>query len=240
MQKLIKQKEFAALAGVTPAAITQIKNRLGAALVGKKIDVNHPLAQAYLEERKAKQSKTPAPGFPEIPREKIGGMEDGQIVLSDSLARKSEIPSDLAGLTLGEIVERFGSVPEFSSYVKAQTNLEDYQTKRAKRRELRGKLINKEHEARVVFGIVEALSRRLLTDIPQTLSRRVVAIAFQEPVEADYRVQEEIKAANSNALKICQNALLRRLDAEEDAVLFGKYKKDFSMPEIKIPMEILR
>ena len=49
MVKLLTKTEFAKLAEVTPASITKaLKGELGAALSGKKINANHPAAQAYL------------------------------------------------------------------------------------------------------------------------------------------------------------------------------------------------
>lgn len=54
VKKLINKSKFAELAGVTPAAITKAgKHGLAAACVGKKINVNHAAAVAYLAQKEA-------------------------------------------------------------------------------------------------------------------------------------------------------------------------------------------
>lgn len=50
VKKLVSKAQFARLAGVSSAAITKaIKKNLGAAMIGKRIDINHQAAKKYLE-----------------------------------------------------------------------------------------------------------------------------------------------------------------------------------------------
>jgi len=235
-RKLIKQIDFARLAGVTPGAITALKPKLGDALVGRKIDVNHPNAQAYLEEQEAKReaSRTKNADMRISPREKNEGLrEEDSFNIDDSRIR-----DDLMDLTLSQIVDLYGSLPGYVVYVKAQAQVEDYQAKKEKRAKARGDLIDKHHEARVAFEALEQLAIRLLTEIPQTLSQKIITIARQDEVDSSYRVKEEIKSANGKALKICQNALIRRLEIEENAVLSSAYKKDVTNKIENTPKDV--
>ena len=52
MQKIVTKSELARVAGINPTTATRLcKKTLAPALVGKKIDINHPLVKKYLKDR---------------------------------------------------------------------------------------------------------------------------------------------------------------------------------------------
>jgi hypothetical protein len=63
-KNLVSRSEFARQAGVSAAAVTKACNRiLKAAVSGKRIDVSHPDAVAYLEKKDRDQTPPAAPGL---------------------------------------------------------------------------------------------------------------------------------------------------------------------------------
>jgi len=243
VQKLIKQKDFADLAGVKPPAITQAKPRLGEAVVGRKIDVNHPLAQQYLEDREQRQAAQIArtPDIRISPRDNIQGAGAVQnFVVSQVQGSRPTVPEELAGLTIQEVVEMWGGVPAFTAYVKAQSALTDYMAKKTNSEHKRGELIDRGQQARASFEAIELLFKRFLTDHPRMLASKVVDLARQKKANVAFKVEQEIRAANTNILKICQNSIVNRLRVEEDATVSDLYRKNMSRDALKIiPMDIL-
>ena len=64
MQKLVSRSEFARLAGVNPSTVTRLsETQLKAAVYGKRIDVAHPAAVAYLERQERAQTTAAATGL---------------------------------------------------------------------------------------------------------------------------------------------------------------------------------
>lgn len=64
MQKLVSRSEFARIAGVNPSTVTRLsETQLKAAVYGKRIDVAHPAAVAYLERQERAQTPAAATGL---------------------------------------------------------------------------------------------------------------------------------------------------------------------------------
>lgn len=64
VKKLKSKSEFAALCGVSAAAVTKACNGpLKESLVGKRVDINHPLAAKYLKDKTKPQAKPQATGL---------------------------------------------------------------------------------------------------------------------------------------------------------------------------------
>lgn len=64
MSKLIAKSEYAELCGISRAAVTKaLKTHLKPALVGPRIDFEHPAAQAYYREKTAPRLQEPAAGI---------------------------------------------------------------------------------------------------------------------------------------------------------------------------------
>ena len=236
-QKLIKQKEFAAMAGVVPQTITKLKSRLGEAVVGRKINLNHPLAQEYLEERRAKNQDILISH-----REKgdEGRGRDVSIKAKDDLP---VLPDEIASLTLLEIVSLYGGMPGFERFVSAHTKLADYKNKQLKWELGRNELINKKQEAKLIFEALEQLFKRFINELPVTQAQKIISVAQENRADTNFQIQKIIRDTNSNALNICKNRLIKRLSLDRDeelSRLFKKTSKSLFAPEKKnIPYEIL-
>ena len=239
-QKLVKQKDFAVLAGVTPQVVNYNKKNLGGAVVGRKIDVNHPLAQSFIQANIINHVDVlNAPG------EKIGvGGENvrqsvGQLSIE---LKKSEnqpvLPEQLESLTLKEIIKYYGSMPGFQAFLAAHDKLTGLKTKQIKQDAVRRVLIDKQYEGKLAFEAIELLFKRLTADVPDNLTLKVISLAEEKKQASALAIKREIITAISNVLRTCQNTLIKKLEADKDEVLKKLYVKihvdDFEEPEERI------
>lgn len=169
MKNLITRSQLARHAGVTVGAITHqcAKGKpLNPAVVEDKIDAGHPAVKRYLEKRGV-SSTVPAPvehehtestGFPE---------DDGTAAALIAIA----------DLTLNQIEQRFGGHSQFDNYLKSLKLSEEIREKRLKNEDTDGSVISRDFVHTHIFGLLEELSRRMLTDFVRTITRRIYAAA---------------------------------------------------------------
>ncbi len=211
--KLVTQKDFAEMAGVSPSNINRIKKRLGAAVIGRKIDANHASAQSYIAERPIRDERDRR-SLTRLNSPKVNpAVNPGNYAYPDAPEEtpKVVVPEKLAGLTLQEIVETYGSLNEFSVYVSTQKNLTDYLTKSFKFKDSRDKVVDKSFQGKIIFEMLEVLFDRLVNDVPFSLAQRVVAIVKLNSDDALNEAQKEYSEANSRALRICKDNLIQQL-----------------------------
>ena len=212
----ISKRELAELAAVCPAVITKKFPESHPAVLRRKVELDHPDVQLYLEQREARIKRKAA--VPKSPQ----GTEKGKSTapaMPNEVPRQ-ELPEELAAMTLGEIVEKFGHVSAFKSHVGALKELEAYRAKQLGYEKDRGQLVDKESEGNLIFEILENLFRRLVEDIPQTLTQRVISIARKGDDDAEMVIQREYQSANSRALKVAKMELIDRL-GEQEVTLLG-------------------
>jgi len=121
--------------------------------------------------------------------------------------------------------------------ISAHGKLEDFATKRIRNEHVRNKLIDKNHEAKTLFDVIELLFKRLVTDYPLAQAQRVVSIVQSGKKDASFQVQQEIRAANSMILKRCKNGLIKRLEVNRDEKLTKLISNSTSKKDI--PSEII-
>lgn len=188
MARLITRAELATKAGVTKAAITKAaRAKLAGAVVGNRIDMDHPSVVAYLE-RKQSAASTSAP------RDTPPGPEpDSARTLPGQNARTApgtngatDGPSNvrvqthvienvdaIADMTIREVVRRFGTVTAFKDWLDAMHRIEDIRDRRLRNERTDGTLIPREPVRVYLFGAIDAVNRRLLGDAPKTIARRL-------------------------------------------------------------------
>lgn len=235
MARLISRSELARLAKVSPAAITKAcKAQLAPACVGKRVDLDHRATKKYLA---SKGASPPAPTAPPDPPTKAPAAPTTERRTSKKgpapepadrrrPARKQKLPEpgeldaelsaddveDLLGLTLRDILERFGTKTAFKDWLVAVKTIADIREKELKSDETEGRLIDRELVKTHVFGAIEAGNRRLLGDSPKTIARRLYALAKSgAPVEEAEKVVREIissqlKPVKTTAARVLRNA----------------------------------
>lgn len=230
MTTLQSKAEVSRLCDVSEAAIgKQCKpgGKLHAAMVGTRIDVDHPAAAAYLRgkgaappriRRKAPQSPVEAPadrpstdeGRPPAPLSyppsdhgppSTGkSPEDAREYLRE-LGKGLRI-RDLPGMTLQQLVERFGTATAFKDYLDARKKIEDIVGKELENDETVGRLISRDLVRTHVFGAIEQANKRLLQDAAPNISRTVYALARRgAPVEDAEREARDVIGRILNPVK---------------------------------------
>lgn len=120
---------------------------------------------------------------------------------ADALA-PPETLKELEHLTVREVVMHWGSIAEFTVYVQALKNIADYQHREIKVGIQRGELVPRKRFEKEFFPILDLAFRRLLTDMPESLSRTVIGRVESGGPETVIDVQQMI---HDEAQKIIKN-----------------------------------
>jgi hypothetical protein len=177
----ISKKALADQKGVTRGAVTRACYPGGALelalLPGGRVDLDHAATQAWLA-GSTKDASKPARA-PQL------RLEDGSYNLDE-----------LGHFTLTEIVEQYGSVTGFIDFVEARKKIADTRRVELQNAETEGHLISRELVKTHVFGVIDAVTRRLLSDVCKNLTRRAYSMALSgAPIEEAQRVASELITA---------------------------------------------
>lgn len=246
MARLVSRAEFARMAGVSGSAITKAcrEGTLGAACVGKRIDLDHLAARAYLTSKgasppppptaKAERSTKPTrPRRSKMSESAASKRRPKLRVVRDhdegappepaaSPRRKAPPPTppsegdgspeDLEALaeTLRPLLERFGTETAFKDWLDSLKRIEEIREKRLKNEETEGLLIRVEPVKVLVFAVIDSAQRRVLSDAPRTIVRRVYAMAGSgTPVEEAERTVRELLGSILRPVKATAERVLR-------------------------------
>lgn len=212
------RSEFARRAGVSAAAITKAcraNGQLRAACVGDLIDIGHAAARAYLRgkgivpPRAAIHAPDPAPPESADPAENYDLPEVGQ-----NFRAKYPDVSTCLDLPLRVVVDEFGTVKKFREATTARKEIAATHAQELKNAERIGELIERAFVEQHLFGALEELARRLLSDAARTITRTNYANARSDvPLE-----QAEIETRNqlSAAIRRAKENAKRKLDGVTD------------------------
>lgn len=208
MARTISRAELARLAKVSKPAITKrCAKDLKAALVGDRIDLDHPLVTRFLADRGV---KAPAPARARTaPKKTRASVARAPTAIADSdesaaAAPTERGPGDADSFDFGPgppeeleeiadvlrpLLERFGTARALRDWLLALKEIEIIRKTRLDNEDTEGLLIYRELMVTHVFGRIEATHRRLLGDVPKTLTSRVYALhAAGEPLEEAIKV----------------------------------------------------
>ena len=187
VEQLVTRSQFARMTGVSAAAITKACGNevlLKKAVVGKRININHPSAVSYTQAHCESEKITVAPPPPVEQKSKpVTGYtarnrakkQDRQPV-TDPEDMLHDIPEDIrafADMSLRDLVDRFGTDVAFVDWLKATKSIEDINEKRLKNAMTRGELVSR-HLMKI--GVIEPIDEahiKLLTDGARTIALRV-------------------------------------------------------------------
>lgn len=131
------------------------------------------------------------------------------------LAEVGDVDDDIAAyahLTIHQVVKRFGRLPKFRFWLDARKKIADIREKELKNDETVGRLIERELVRTHVFGALDAMHRRLLSDTPKTIARELYALSKSAaPVEdAEERVRKiissQLEPVKTKVAKALRNA----------------------------------
>lgn len=210
--KGVSKSAFARECGVSPSAITKAcKHALRPALVGDRIDKDHPAAIEY---REKKRGNGKANGHANGHSASNGTTHDvepdvGETHGNITVHREDNLGS-YADMTVRQLVEQFGTERAFKDWLEAHSKIEDVEQKRIRNQERRGELVSRDLVARTVFSAWEDSHRRLLSDIPRTLVARLYANAHAE-VEKE-QSEEMVRDLISGVLRAVKDTAEKALE----------------------------
>lgn len=233
VKKLITKTEFANLCGVSLSAVSNGCTRkigLHLAMVGNKIDPDHPEAVKYQNKRrkapttiKQNHKTTHVRGTAARKQKrkkealaKLAAKERGQ--KHDEENELIELPEDIEAFkhyTLQELVERFGTDTAFNEWLAAMQKIEMIKEKTLKNAETEKRLVSRDL---IRMGIIEPINvahERMLTDGVQNIATRVQAmVKAGKTVE---EIQEKIADTMASFIRPIKAKVKRVLsDVEKD------------------------
>jgi hypothetical protein len=197
--RLISKAELARRAGVSKAAITKrcAKDFLPA-MVGNKINLDHPIIQSFLRDRgvdtpaparapaqsrktAAAQSAAPTGPLTDAPSDQLAvpGYRPDLPPDDPRRAFSPGSPEDLEYLTtlLEPLIRYFGTDEGCKNWMIALREKENIRAKRLDNEETEGLWIPREWVVVHILSLLEETNKRLLGDMPKTLVRRLFALA---------------------------------------------------------------
>ena len=215
---IVTQLAFARSCGVTKAAVSKWAQGAGkAALVGSRVDVDHPESKKYAKRhargdqsgKKQGSATAPAPTSTPRKRAKAAGAppRPQDVPLNVSL----ETIESYAHLSLDELIRIFSGAVAFKDWLDSRKKISDIREKDLKNAETEGRLISRELVRIHVFGAIEASNHRLLGDSPKTIARRLYGMARSgASIEEAEAVVREIVSAQLRAVKSAAAHTLRQ------------------------------
>lgn len=213
MSRIITKAELARWAGVSRAAVTKAcKGPLYDASDSKGVDVSHPLVREWLRAHDVQELPAePDPVKPEPkkrtrkkPQAKTSPPKQPDPPPPPPTQPSTEMPyelRDLENMTVREVVMKFGSVDGFKRFVDSLKNIAEYKHRELRVRQQRGDLIEREKVAGLVFPLIDVAFARLVSDVPESVSKMVVARCEAGGPETTADVMALIRDANSRVLK---------------------------------------
>lgn len=235
--RLVTKTELAQYVGRSKSAISKRLERtdLKGALVGDRINVDHPATVAFVKacgkepypaaaptpptkkpsRKKAAPTAAPAPASPPpaappAPRRAKGAPP--VLGWGEDVAAKLAESDTWGNLTLREIAARHGTFRTFTDVLTALKTIEDIRKGRLHNEETEGSLISRDLVKAHVIDAIDALFRRLLGDTPKTIARLIYAAAKGgSPVEeaekiAHDQISSQLKTVKSTAERVLRNA----------------------------------
>jgi hypothetical protein len=217
--RVISKAELSRWAGVSRQAVTKAC-KPGAPLYdathAKGVDAEHPIVREWLASHGVHEPPGPGSDKPKPKRQrKIPDEPPPEPAKTARIlppAQTGATPyeiKDLEHLTVREVVMSYGSVDGFKRFVESLKNIAEYKHRELRVRQQRGDLIERKDVAGLVFPMIEVAFARLVTDVPESVSKMVVARVEAGGPETSADVTQLIRNANSQVLKNLKHSASR-------------------------------
>lgn len=205
--RLISKAELARWANVSRQAVTKA-TKPGAPLYDaadtRGVDVEHPLVREWLSSHGVVDLPGPRPPTQKAKKTKQStrpSSDKTRASPAEPAMPKTDSIEDLEDLTVREVVMRYGSIDGFKRFVDSLKNIAEYKHRELRVRQQRGDLIARERVAGVVFPMIDVAFARLVSDVPESLSKLIIARVESGGPDTASDVQKLIRDANSRVLK---------------------------------------
>lgn len=231
--RLVSRADLARIRGVSRAAVTKAcHGPLSEACHGDRVNLDHQSVVAYLaaagkvapkEEPPAKrQPKTLAPKAVAKPKQATRKpdtqkrpapktTDEGQDDSAPALDPSGFAP-EIADMLVREVAERYGTVRRYDDWLKAYQLQQRALELWLKNQQTKGLLIERSLVEHSIFGFIDAVFKRLLTDSPKTVAARIQNLtrtgATIEELEREVRslISTQIQPIKATAARALRNA----------------------------------
>lgn len=231
--RLVSRADLARIRGVSRAAVTKAcQGPLSAACHGDRVDLDHPTVAAYLaaagkvvpkKEPTAKRApKTRAtkavtntkkpnrnPDSSHRPATKV--TDEGSDESAPELDHAGFAP-EIADMLVREVADRYGTVRRFGDWLKAYQLQQRALELWLKNQQTKGLLIERALVEHSIFGFIDAVFKRLLTDSPKTVAARIQNLtrtgATIEELEREVRslISTQLQPIKATAARALRNS----------------------------------
>lgn len=224
MQKLVSQAKFAQISGVNKSTVCRaMKTTLQPAVVEGCIDLGNELCEKYLKKKgldyehlmssvttsaikkdnKAKLNKS------------IGRTEPKKIEIDpvdSEFAAVAEVDSEITmytDMSLGDVVDKFGTDERFVTWLKAAKLIEEVQAKRLSNEATKGTLINRQIVKDYVIDVFNAAHLKMMKDGAKTIA--IGAISKHETGAGEHEIEAYVSDIIGAFIKPAKAKIARTL-----------------------------
>lgn len=208
--------EFARQAFVSRQSINgKIKN--GTLIVNSagKMDTDNPINRAYLEKhRNQLQQDAATEAFLQKQKMEIqAAAEKSANELLENIQNNNQISAaELQGMTLGEIVRKFGNLEGIDRFVKLQKDLVTIEEKNQRLQEKRLQLLPRDFVIARLFGFQQQQASRVL-DVPEAGADQIVAMVMANPDGCRQKIIEYMRDLLSRAIGGAKDHVVNELSS---------------------------
>lgn len=208
--------EFARQAFVSRQSINgKIKN--GTLIINSagKMDTDNPINRAYLEKhRNQLQQDAATEAFLQKQKMEIqAAAEKSANDLLENIQNNNQISAaELQGMTLGDIVRKFGNLEGIDRFVKLQKDLVTIEEKNQRLQEKRLQQLPRDFVIARLFGFQQQQASRVL-DVPEAGADQIIAMVLANPDGCRQKIIEYMRDLLSRAIGGAKEHVINELSS---------------------------
>jgi hypothetical protein len=244
----VRQAEFARMAGVSRATISEkVKIKTLVCNSAGMLDTDNATNRAYLDKRQREfqnhmnttgpsftgpQSNTPSNlSFSQPLQGASGYVPQISTGSCTEVSKITGLPEELLGLTIRELVMRYGSVANLEKYVRMLKDLTTADEKDQKIRERRLALVEKDFVISRVFAYLDVLMNQLL-DYPESSTDLLIAKALSGHENARGEIVATLRDGLTRIIAGAKETIVKEING-----LRLKYQNSDPLAEIREQIE---
>lgn len=179
------------------------------------MDTDNPINRAYLEKhRNQLQQDAATEAFLQKQKMEIqAAAEKSANELLENIQNNNQISAaELQGMTLGEIVRKFGNLEGIDRFVKLQKDLVTIEEKNQRLQEKRLQLLPRDFVIARLFGFQQQQASRVL-DVPEAGADQIVAMVMANPDGCRQKIIEYMRDLLSRAIGGAKDHVVNELSS---------------------------
>lgn len=222
---LLNQEDTAKLLGLTQQVFNRYcKVKFEAALVGKWINIKHPLIIEYMEARAgriAAVGDTPPPYIAKKAVKKAA--KDNNQEQPPDYEYKPESPikigdisfDKIENLTVKEVVHKYGTMAGFKNYLDALKVMADWKNKELKFLEARVQLVAINPFTNSIFSLIDLAFKRIVNEFPNAIAPQLKAIIKVGKDDSLIQMVKLMEKELSQILKNCKSKVIKDINKKK-------------------------